>query len=1265
MAGALRERLQLAAQFADAVKHMEDDSSYEDSPMGFLFGSARRNDKPKDETKKPVAPSLGNMKTLGSVVLMKKKRGTVNNQAAAAASDGPGRVVEEEEEEEQEIRAPEAPVIEQRPSAKRGSKKATGKLKFLPTIGDAGSSAPAVPSRRRTVQHEKHSSGIELDEIDAAISEAAGNKKVLKKYARNTPLGRIMQQDWVAEGAAGSVEAGALAERRASLEQGGGASVLERLGSTGGESSPPKGTSKRRKLPRLLSGISRVPSRVRVLLKSRGSSPSSYESISGSVFGEDAAEAFASLAVGSASSADMTAALDDDGGGDEEEGSNVKAEEVDGDDLVPAGSSFAEPTVVVNRNARAFGAINQHARQRPLPGCHPLYEYDCLVFKGGGAKGSIYPGAIAALEELGIMPYIKRFAGASAGSVVAALLAIGLSAKQLFRELANTDLFALIKDGESNTTSKAGRVTNYLTGLYYKFGMNPGAALYRYLGLLFYKYVGNPDVTFLQLWEAFGVELAITVTNVTRGTSELLHVKTAPNYPIRKAVRMSMSLPVIIQPCREVNVHNLIHEDAKDDQHRIHRASMKMKLASNLGKKPAGSFLKKSLSSFSSSKELEKASKKEKDLELYVDGGVLNNYPIDAFDGWWLSMKPEDTFCRKLVGTGGHANYITRFEGHNPKVLGFRLTSAKEPDSMKTRLGNEKVELKVRATGDAALPKTGRARRYQEERETYTEEAKESVEFEKRLRVSMDWLKDLQKASECDHHDPSELLQAIFGWQSDLADMVKIIRPPMELLELLGFETEEALVALLEPVHETMVEKTIAAKKMQAIQRGRKARKQMSAKDLTAMRKSVGNLQAIGKEATERRQKVEEFRLITLEIEKLLEQLSEDLMMNIVGARPVPCISLEKYFMRLVEAIQMCNDERVQTKQNMKRTCFLDTEYVGVVDFKLEPADFDFLWRKGYVTTIEWLKKRASKRKAEDRASQKLRASSVASDAPPLPQENRSASTVGDKGIQLSSAWAKASSWALAERKEAGRALAERREAERKAALLAEAHDSNNEDLLELQSELEVKAEELQEAQARCDDLEKRLRAQQDDDALQAALERIKVLEKELEEKAVTTNRKAPSAAATESGLEQQEQPVQAPVSPADALQDQVPVRRQFIRANNRSPADVVATASPKFQVKIPPPMHRPGSHLVTARSASSGYAGNGGGLHSFVLPILSPQSSTSSPSTQGAIPEVASGATPTRRNSWKPTTEVYDQQHRDLEKAMAKAEQEEFDGVD
>lgn len=70
----------------------------------------------------------------------------------------------------------------------------------------------------------------------------------------------------------------------------------------------------------------------------------------------------------------------------------------------------------------------------PKPGHHPDYPFENLVCKGGGAKGVVYPGMAQALEELGILSHIKRFAGASAGSVVGCLLALGLDAEQYARQ---------------------------------------------------------------------------------------------------------------------------------------------------------------------------------------------------------------------------------------------------------------------------------------------------------------------------------------------------------------------------------------------------------------------------------------------------------------------------------------------------------------------------------------------------------------------------------------------------------------------------------------------------------------------------------------------------------------------------------------------------------------------------------------------------------------------------------------------------------------
>uniref|UniRef100_A0A8W8MH37 PNPLA domain-containing protein n=1 Tax=Magallana gigas TaxID=29159 RepID=A0A8W8MH37_MAGGI len=77
------------------------------------------------------------------------------------------------------------------------------------------------------------------------------------------------------------------------------------------------------------------------------------------------------------------------------------------------------------------------------------------------------PGAVKALEELGLVSQIKRFAGASAGAMTASLLAVGNDSKDLQGFLnAKFGILSLLP--------------NLLTG----YGWNPAARLYNWFGEL-------------------------------------------------------------------------------------------------------------------------------------------------------------------------------------------------------------------------------------------------------------------------------------------------------------------------------------------------------------------------------------------------------------------------------------------------------------------------------------------------------------------------------------------------------------------------------------------------------------------------------------------------------------------------------------------------------------------------------------------------------------------------------------------------------------
>ena len=287
---------------------------------------------------------------------------------------------------------------------------------------------------------------------------------------------------------------------------------------------------------------------------------------------------------------------------------------------------------------------------RPTGTGRTVFPYENLAFEGGGAKGYSYIGAVRVLEEEGIYPHnIRRVTGTSIGSMFAMFSALGVSSAYM-EEKIPADIESLAKDGSG------GPLGGFLRAARRK-GMNPGRRLYDFLGQVLEDVTGSADVTFAQLHERCGRELAIPVTNVTRMMTEFCHIKTTPNMPVRTATRMSMSLPVLLQP---VSLRSVLDRVTN-----------------------------------------------ESDPELYVDGGLLCNNPTHVFDGWWLSMDPRDSFLRRLQPlehASAHYPRSARFSPANPRTLGFTLFAGEETDITRSWL--------VPGAEPPARPDTPAAREY-------------------------------------------------------------------------------------------------------------------------------------------------------------------------------------------------------------------------------------------------------------------------------------------------------------------------------------------------------------------------------------------------------------------------------------------------------------------------------------------------------------------------------------------------------------------------
>ncbi len=191
-----------------------------------------------------------------------------------------------------------------------------------------------------------------------------------------------------------------------------------------------------------------------------------------------------------------------------------------------------------------------------------------LVTEGGGVKGVAFYGALKYMDEIGVLKNFKRFAGSSAGSIMAIVLACKFPMSKIQEVIVDTD-FSTFKD---DSWGVAKDVYRFL----YKYGVYKGDAVESWIEGHLYRHTGIHGITLGQIYAKYGTEVVITGTCVNRRCSEYYHHSTHPDMKASDAVRISISIPFFFQA--------------------VQRPTL-------LGKS-----------------------------DTLVDGGVLNNYPIWVFN---------------------------------------------------------------------------------------------------------------------------------------------------------------------------------------------------------------------------------------------------------------------------------------------------------------------------------------------------------------------------------------------------------------------------------------------------------------------------------------------------------------------------------------------------------------------------------------------------------------------------------------------------------
>jgi NTE family protein len=233
----------------------------------------------------------------------------------------------------------------------------------------------------------------------------------------------------------------------------------------------------------------------------------------------------------------------------------------------------------------------------------PSFDFENLAIEGGGARGVAYGGAVEVLHQAGVLQKLKRVAGTSAGSITAGLIALGYTPQELHATLLDLDLEKFKDDG---SVFRLADQFGYYSGEYYLSWAQCQVA----------RKTGDANTTFQQLHERNQKQglpdLYVVTTDLTHARWEVLSHESVPCMPVALAMRLSGSLPFFFDALRlELKRFQL-------------RPDGTCGAPGEVGK--------------------------DKEGNVFADGGVLFNYPLPLFDTETVDGKQVQRINLKTLG---------------------------------------------------------------------------------------------------------------------------------------------------------------------------------------------------------------------------------------------------------------------------------------------------------------------------------------------------------------------------------------------------------------------------------------------------------------------------------------------------------------------------------------------------------------------------------------------------------------------------------------
>ena len=200
-----------------------------------------------------------------------------------------------------------------------------------------------------------------------------------------------------------------------------------------------------------------------------------------------------------------------------------------------------------------------------------------LVFEGAGVRGIAYCGVIQEMESKKLMDSIERVGGTSSGAIVALMISLGYSGKEIENIILKTN-FKKFNDGQFFFIGGINRMNKY-------YGWYKGKKIEKWLKKIIKEKTGDENITFEELNRKGFKDLYITGTSLNKQKPVIFSYETYPKMKVKDALRISISIPLYFEPVYIDSTGTIFNRPRQGQG-----------------------------------------------LDMMVDGGLLENFPIHIFD---------------------------------------------------------------------------------------------------------------------------------------------------------------------------------------------------------------------------------------------------------------------------------------------------------------------------------------------------------------------------------------------------------------------------------------------------------------------------------------------------------------------------------------------------------------------------------------------------------------------------------------------------------